>query len=226
MTKDITRDTILLYQTAYELDIQKTAKTVMTWDRRKEQANKAAFDVAPDVGMALKSVMIWRRNQSGLVCPLRQDYLEMINALLGWKTKINLKYAKAIFTPEPEAEPTPATFENGNGVGGPCIHVPKGYIIKWYEQWFQEHDVLHARDKELASALDCSNGAFTFARKKMEEAGYKLNHSRNGKTAVVDRPVDPIDIERQEKIDGLQKHLARLSFELGEAKAELDHLII
>ena len=225
----ITENNVGLYKVAYEEGIQETADSDLTWDQRKFQANIYAASISPSVAKAIGLVMDWRRAaDKTVVPPLSVAGYQLINGLMRWKTSIKWQYAKekyetvSVETPveTPVKTPAEATKANGNTANGKSIRLDHGYISEWYEGWFQENDVLYARDKELASALGCSTGAFSFARHKMKEGGYEFE-CKNGVTKVTTRPIPE---DRQQEIDKMDRYLAHLSNEIAQAQAQLETL--
>ena len=119
--------------------------------------------------------------------------------------------------------PTTTTIkvrQKGDPTDGTGIYTKKGYICDWYQAWFEENDVIYAKDKELAFALQCSQSAFTNARSKMKEKGYEIE-AQNGAWVVTARPMSE---DRKQEIEDLTDYLINLGDEVEKAKTRLEEL--
>lgn len=218
--KKITDGRVELYKLAYEESLEKTDDGLLSWKHRKQKADRYAREVSPNVADACSAVMKWRH--ASLSPPgMTEREVTTINKLLRWKTEITKRnddkpYARGRAA-KISTDENPVVEANG-----PSVSISYGYITTWYEQWFKEHDRLFARDKELASILDCSTGAFSSARRTLKEMGYEFVCD-NGTTKILQRPVDT---SRQKEIDQINDELASLSRAIEQAKNKLDTLLI
>jgi len=224
LEKTTLAESIELYKEAYLEAMENTHCTTMTWDRRRFEASEYAAYVCPEIADAVSKVMGYRRavNDGPSPQPFSKAVMEALNGLVGWKANVKYlmakkKYGENQSEPESPTESDETEIEQFQTTNGATLYVPRGYIVHWYRQWFNESENLHARDKELASALNCTSSAFRFARKRLVEQGYQFEHKKNGRTTLVSRPDD----KHREKIGKLESYLESLGLELERAKEEL-----
>jgi len=223
--KHINEERVELYKLAYEEIIEETANDSLAWDERKERANEYAKEIVPSVGEACGVVMKWRH--ASIPPPtMTNDEVTAVNRLLRWKTEIAKRndgkpYARGRHGNGRAAEISLNNDSVSETIDQPSVAIRYGYITEWYEQWFKEHSKLFARDKELASILNCTPGAFSSARRTLKEMGYEFE-CVGGVTKILKRPSDTA---RLKEIEKLTSKLDSLEQEFQTAKQQLADML-